>query len=126
MWNACQLHDNKGGCPHCSTKLFEWDGMNVLTVATWTVLEMQNYKWAVGAKYWDYDVNMVIGSDKEEYETECWVIEQCIASTYYLVAPQSRYRDGKDLEYKGALVKTLKTNNNRRIDIASRIITIKQ
>lgn len=68
--------------------------MTVLTVATRTVLEIQDHKWAVGAKYWDYDAKTVVGSDKEEYETECWVIEQCIASTYYLVAPQSRYRDG--------------------------------
>lgn len=68
--------------------------MNVLTVATRTVLELQDQKWVTGAKYWDFDVKVVVASDKEEYEAECWVIENCIASTYYLVATQSRYGDG--------------------------------
>jgi hypothetical protein len=94
VWNACQLHDNRDGCPTCYTKIFEWDGMNVLTVATRTGLEIQNHKWAVGKRYWNSNVKRMVASDKEEYEIECLAIEKCIAGTYCSMAPQSMYRDG--------------------------------
>ncbi|KAF2790557.1 hypothetical protein K505DRAFT_194576, partial [Melanomma pulvis-pyrius CBS 109.77] len=106
VWNACQKTHYKDSCPTCHAKLFEWDGITVLTVAARTGLEIKDKPWARRGVYYDQENKAIVSSDEDEYVLECAFIERCIATAFskqLSIDPdtgtrRSKFRDGSPNE----------------------------
>ncbi|KAF2727403.1 hypothetical protein EJ04DRAFT_570408 [Polyplosphaeria fusca] len=63
-------------CPTCKTKLFEWEGISVITVATRSHIEVDGLDYPQLA--YETTVNRYISNEKEAYLAECEIMEMLI------------------------------------------------
>ncbi|KAF2020361.1 hypothetical protein BU24DRAFT_316530, partial [Aaosphaeria arxii CBS 175.79] len=80
VWHCTRLDPSRSQCPVCSTGLYHWDGINALTLATRTSIEME--MGALCFPYYDQYLNLPIYNDRNEYEADCTVIEAEIQRAY--------------------------------------------
>jgi hypothetical protein len=76
-------------CPQCHTRLFQWEGITTLTLATRTGIDMEDNN--TGGKLTS---NTFTGSDRAWYESDCAVIESLIHAQFFLhLNKNSKYAD---------------------------------
>lgn len=91
IWLATRNNSLKDKCPACKRRLFEWDGISALTLATRTSLPMDNQQFTnvyAGTQAW-------VSSDRAEYEQESQFIEDLCHQRFSVeLTRPSGYSDG--------------------------------
>jgi hypothetical protein len=83
IWRATRNEANHDCCPLCKTKLYEWEGITAITLATRTGLEMEDVKYLAPQRYTDGDTGQLVYSHLSEYYAECTHIEAVINVQFY-------------------------------------------
>lgn len=91
IWLATRDSPHNDKCPVCRRQLFEWDGINALTLATRTSVPMGNGPFITSIP----GTHPQPSTDRTEYEAECQLIEDLIDQRFSAeIAKPSVYPDG--------------------------------
>jgi hypothetical protein len=90
IWLASRSDpQSRDKCPQCHTRLYQWEGIAALTLATRTGIEMEDNNTGGTLTSTSFD-----GSDRAWYESDCVVIESIIQAQFFLhLDTKSKYID---------------------------------
>ncbi|ORY00444.1 hypothetical protein BCR34DRAFT_494569 [Clohesyomyces aquaticus] len=81
VWWITRIHLNQDRCPACYIRVFDWDGISALTIATRSNIEMEDSP--IRAPYNDSVTGKSIFTDSQQYAAECETFEKMIADHFY-------------------------------------------
>lgn len=90
IWLATRDSDHRNECPVCKTQLFEWDGMNALTLAARTNVPMDNKQHLSHSR-----TKAALNTHEADYEQDCQFINDTISRRFFTqLNEQSCFPDG--------------------------------
>ncbi|KAJ4293180.1 hypothetical protein N0V90_008462 [Kalmusia sp. IMI 367209] len=83
VFHVTRAIPNRDRCPTCGIKLFNWEGIAALTLATRTNIEMENVHFSWDQSYADPLTGHKVTSDESAYISDCALIDSLIVKHFF-------------------------------------------